>query len=136
MKPAPNAPCPCGSRLKYKKCCRRYHQGALASDALTLMKSRYSAYAFEQADYIIRTTHSECSEYNDHTAQWKEEIVAFGRHTEFLGLEIVAWSQKETEAYVHFRAHLSSGILEEKSRFVKESGRWLYAGQEKVEIKR
>jgi len=130
MKAQPNAPCPCGSRQKYKKCCRRYHLGALAPDALTLMKSRYSAYAFEQADYIIATTHPSSPEYTDDTAQWKKEIVAFGRHTEFIRLEIVEHTPKEKEAFVHFKAHLSSGILEEKSRFVFEKGRWLYAGKE------
>ena len=43
-----NSPCPCGSGGKYKKCCQKYHKGALAKDALTLMKSRYSAYALNE----------------------------------------------------------------------------------------
>ncbi len=52
-KPSPNLPCPCGSGLKYKKCCQKYHKGALPSTALLLMKSRYSAYALGLADYIM-----------------------------------------------------------------------------------
>ena len=124
-KPSPNLPCPCGSGAKYKKCCRRYHQGALAPDALALMKSRYSAYALGIADYIIATTHPRCPEYDDDTARWKAQIIAFSHHTTFHKLEILAYTEGE-EAYVHFVAHLSSGTLEEKSRFVLEGGRWFY----------
>ena len=125
-KPSPNLPCPCGSGKKYKKCCRIYHQGALAPDALTLMKSRYSAYALGVTGYIVATTHPQCPEYNDDTARWKVEIAAFSRHTTFHKLEILGYDTEANEAYVHFIAHLSSGKLEEKSRFVREGGRWLY----------
>ena len=126
MKVSPNIPCPCGSGQKYKKCCRRFHKGALAPDALTLMKSRYSAYAVGYARYIIETTHETCPEYDKDQKKWKEEILAFSRHTRFEKLEIVAYDAGEKEAFVHFKAHLSSGVLEEKSRFVKENGRWYY----------
>ena len=125
-KPSPNLPCPCGSGAKYKKCCRRYHQGAVAPDALALMKSRYSAYALGIADYIITTTHPQCPEYNDDTARWKAEIAAFSRHTTFHKLDILAYDTDGEEASVHFIARLSSGTLEEKSRFVRKEGRWLY----------
>jgi uncharacterized protein YchJ len=29
---------------------------------------------------------------------------------------------------VHFRAHSSAGVLEERSRFVRDTGRWSYLG--------
>jgi len=48
-KPKPNTPCPCGSGRKYKKCCQPYHRGAKPDNALTLMKSRYAAYALGQS---------------------------------------------------------------------------------------
>jgi SEC-C motif-containing protein len=126
MKTSPNIPCPCGSGLKYKKCCLRFHKGMHAPDALALMKSRYSAYAVGDARYIVATTHPLCPEFDEDTARWKEEILAFSRHTRFEKLEIVAYDSGEEEAFVHFKAHLSSGVLEEKSRFVKENGRWYY----------
>lgn len=123
---SPNAPCPCGSRLKYKKCCRLYHQGARAKDALTLMRSRYSAYAAGDASYIIRTTHPKNPDYRENRQQWRQEITQFCRETAFLGLEIVAFDDGEEEAFVTFKAKLSSGLLYEKSRFRKEAGAWLY----------
>jgi len=122
---SPNAPCPCGSGLKYKKCCRPYHRGKRAPDPLTLMKSRYSAYAAEEADYIIDTTHPEHPEYRQEREIWREEILAFSRGTEFLRLEILAHRHDDTEGWVRFVAHLSTGPMEECSRFLY-TDRWLY----------
>jgi len=40
------AACPCGSGLPLSECCWRYHNGAAAPDAVSLMRSRYSAFVF------------------------------------------------------------------------------------------
>ncbi|MDD3591031.1 MAG: YchJ family metal-binding protein [Sulfurovum sp.] len=125
-KVSPNIPCPCGSRKKYKKCCAIYHKGTLAPDALTLMKSRYSAYASGDAEYIINTTHPSNPDYTADRILWKNDIDLFSQHTAFLGLKIIEFNDGEEEAYVTFEASLSSGILTEKSRFLKENGKWLY----------
>jgi SEC-C motif-containing protein len=90
------------------------------------MRSRYSAYAFGLADYIIKTTHPDNSDYTEEKTKWKDEILAFCHHTTFLGLTISDFTDGEEEAYVTFEASLSSGILKEKSRFLYEHGRWLY----------
>ena len=90
------------------------------------MKSRYSAYAAGASDYIIRTTHPDNSDYStDHTS-WKQSIEAFSRETDFLGLEIEAYRAGSEESFVTFRAMLSGGEMRERSRFLKEEGRWLY----------
>jgi len=123
---SPNLPCPCGSGKKYKKCCLRYHKGALAPDALTLMKSRYSAYAADLPDYIMKTTHPDNPDFSFHLTSWRKSIESFTRQTEFLNLHIVDFIPSEEEAFVTFTATLSSGILREKSRFLKVSDRWLY----------
>ena len=125
-KVSPNIPCPCGSQKKYKKCCAVYHKGALAPNALSLMKSRYSAYATGNADYIIKTTHPENPDFTTEHASWKKDIDIFSKHTEFWGLKIIEFIDGEEEAYVTFEASLSSGLLTEKSRFLKSDGRWLY----------
>ncbi len=123
---SPNLPCPCQSGRKYKKCCALYHKGAMPKNALLLMKSRYSAYAVGDSRYIIRTTHPDNPDYTDDTRSWKESIDHFCRETAFEGLEILDWIDGEREAFVTFRALLSSGEMVEKSRFLKENGRWLY----------
>jgi len=90
------------------------------------MRSRYSAYALGLADYIIRTTHPDNSDFRDETEVWREEILYFTAHTAFLGLNITSFEAGENEAFVTFEANLSSGMLKERSRFLKENGRWLY----------
>ncbi len=123
---SPNHPCPCGSGSKYKKCCQRYHKGAVPPDALSLMKSRYSAYAAGESRYIIATTHPDNSDHKEAQKVWREEIDLFCQHTEFLGLKIFSFEETEREATVTFVAMLSTGEMRERSRFLKEEGRWLY----------
>ena len=74
---SPNSTCPCGSKKKYKKCCAIYHKGALAPSALALMKSRYSAYAIGNSDYIIKTTHPENIDYTLDINSWKKIYKTF-----------------------------------------------------------
>lgn len=126
MKLSPNAKCPCGSRLKYKKCCFVYHDGANAPDALKLMVTRYSAYAAGDASYIMRTTHSKNPDYKEDRALWRDEIESFCEQNLFLGLSVLDFIDGESEAFVEFEAKLSGAVLKEKSRFLKEDGRWLY----------
>ena len=123
---SPNAPCPCHSGKKYKKCCQKYHKGALPPTAPLLMRSRYSAYAYGHADYIMDTTHPKNSDYTEDKKTWREEILSFGTHTQFLGLRITEITEGEEESFVTFEAELSSGLLKERSRFLKENGRWYY----------
>ncbi len=123
---SPNSPCPCGSYVKYKKCCAKYHKGALPPNALSLMKSRYSAYAVGDSRYIIKTTHPDNPDYSIDTVSWLESIDIFCQSTNFLGLEILEFVDGAEEAFVAFQASLSSGDMSEKSRFLKVEGRWLY----------
>lgn len=133
MKLSPNSPCPCGSGNKYKKCCQRYHKGARAQNALTLMKSRYSAYAAGESDYIIHSTHPDNPDYGAERKKWKQEIRNFCMHTTFLGLEILDFTEGEDTAFVTFKAMLDSDTMLERSRFVKIEGRWLYVEGEMLQ---
>ena len=64
MKLPVNNTCPCGSLQKYKKCCKVFHDKIkLPKTALELMKSRFCAFAAENADYIIFTTHENNSDF-------------------------------------------------------------------------
>ncbi len=123
---SPNASCPCGSGKKYKQCCRRFHQGAVAKDALELMKSRYSAYAARESAYIIKTTHPNNPDFSTDTREWKKSIESFCKNETFDKLEILEYIESKNEATVKFIAYLGSGQMKEKSRFVKEGGKWLY----------
>jgi SEC-C motif domain protein len=125
-----NAKCPCGSRLRYKKCCYLNHEGEEAADALSLMITRYSAYAVGDSSYIMRTTHANNQDFKEDRKIWAKEIDTFCNGTEFMGLEVVDFVDGENEAFVTFKAKLSDGTLKEKSRFLKVDGRWLYESGE------
>ncbi len=123
--------CPCGSHLNYKNCCQKYHDGLeFPENGLLLMRSRYCAYALQKADYIMRTTHPENPSFQKNREQWKQEILHFSRFTEFMGLEIVNFTDGAQESFVTFIAFLKQNghpvQLKEKSQFVKIGKQWLY----------
>ncbi|GAB3943570.1 YchJ family protein [Corynebacterium tapiri] len=47
--------CPCSTGLPFDECCQRYHEGQPAPTALALMRSRFSAFAVRNEDYLLRT---------------------------------------------------------------------------------
>lgn len=118
--------CPCCSGKPYSECCKLYHNEIAAPTPLALMRSRYTAYAMANADYIIRTTHPNSPYFEKDRKQWEKAILEFCRTTKFLKLEIL----DSGDTWVHFAAHLQCQnqptLLEEKSSFEKIEGKWLY----------
>jgi SEC-C motif domain protein len=115
-------PCPCGAG-PYAQCCAPLHAGAVARDAAALMRSRYSAYVLQRADYLLSTWH----------ASTRPHSLSFdGDRTRWLGLDVKRQTLIDaTHATVAFVARHRSGgerarRLRETSRFVLESGRWYY----------
>jgi SEC-C motif domain protein len=127
-------PCPCHSGKTYQDCCKPYHSGKPAENALALMRSRYSAYALQLADYIIQTTHPHNRAFSADTHHWKQEIQKRYEKTQFYGLKILEFIDGESEAYVTFTAQLRQKnndiSFTEKSRFLKIGDRWLYESGE------
>ncbi|WP_024955154.1 YchJ family protein [Sulfurospirillum arcachonense] len=123
-----NSKCPCGSGEKYKKCCNPYHKGKIAQSALLLMKSRYSAFVYNEYKYIINTTHSTTRDTNI------EAVKNFSKQTKFENLQIIHFEENENEAYVTFKATLFSNSQDisftEKSKFLKENNKWYYVNGE------
>jgi len=97
-----------------------------AKDALTLMKSRYSAFVVCDSKYIMKTTHPKNPDYHDDKKEWQKSIENFSKSNTFLELMIEKfWDEKEY-AYVIFKAKFLDGELYEKSRFSLKEGVWLY----------
>jgi SEC-C motif-containing protein len=116
-----NKLCPCGTGQSYVDCCGALHSGARkAATAEQLMRSRYSAFAVSDEDYLLRTwaaRHRPSSAGIDSTDRWlKLEILS----TENGGL-------LQAEGVVEFRAHYVGGVVHERSRFIRENGQWVYA---------
>lgn len=130
MKPSINEKCPCGSGIKYKKCCGLYHKGKIPKNGLELMKSRYSAYVYGDVHYIIKTTHKEHPDFTNDTIAWEKDIELFCQETHFIALHIMEFIEDKDQSFVTFKAclkqHGEDVSFIEKSRFVKLDGRWLY----------
>ena len=117
-------PCPCGLPARLSACCGRWHAGPLhlqAPDAAALMRSRYSAYALQLADYLLATWHPGTRPLS----------VDFDPAQRWLGLQVLQHRrQGDDHATVAFIARSKVGgraqQLEETSRFLREGGRWTY----------
>lgn len=122
--------CPCCTGKNYEDCCMPYHLGRLPENALILMRSRYSAYALNLADYIMTTTHPLNPDFQKDSKKWRESILFFSKHTIFKKLEILHFEEKNEIAFVMFMAHLEQNkqdvSFKENSRFEKIGKTWLY----------
>lgn len=122
--------CPCCSGKEYEACCKIFHQGGVPETALLLMRSRYSAYALNIPDYIMKTTHPANPHFEKDKRSWRDKLSQFSQNTSFHKLEILSFEEEETSATVTFTAHLSQGgrdaTFTEKSYFEKVNNRWLY----------
>lgn len=130
MKPGPNAPCPCGSGAKFKRCCSLILDGQPATTPEALMRSRYTAYALGHVDHILNTTHPDSPHWQADHKGWFDEIDRFCRETSFDRLEVLASRAQGDRGIVAFRAHLSgpggATVLAERSAFARVDGRWRY----------
>ncbi|MCA8925644.1 MAG: SEC-C domain-containing protein [Planctomycetes bacterium] len=130
MKLSPNAPCPCHSGAKFKKCCRPLHRGAPAESPVALMRSRYAAYALGDVSYLQLTTDPEGAHYRPDTAAWEIELRHYCARTAFEGLEVREHGEDGDTGWVLFHARLRQGdddlSFSERSSFRRHDGRWLY----------
>lgn len=124
-------PCPCGRTgagqkpLLFAHCCGRYldhFESVPAPDAESLMRSRYTAFVAERAAYLLATWH----------ASRRPASIEFDPGVKWLGLEVRSHRELDAEhAEVEFVARQkpagSAAVrLHERSRFVREQGRWYY----------
>ncbi len=119
--------CPCGRTttkgqpLALDACCGLYHAGTAAPDAESLMRSRYTAFVLGDAPYLLVTWHS-----SQRPAELTLEAGA-----KWLGLEIKQYCNTgehtaEVEFVARFRVGGKAVRQHERSRFVREDGRWFY----------
>ena len=110
--------------------------GGLVETPEQLMRSRYAAYALGLADYIMATTSPQHPDGKTDATLRKEQILAFSRSTEFLGLTILSAAQHGERGEVTFRAHLLQGMEDasftEHSYFGRHHGQWLYVRGESL----
>jgi len=123
--------CPCCSGALYTECCEVFHlKKKLPATAEQLMRSRYTAYAFPNGEYLWETTLPSQRKYYD-----KGEMENWGKTNQWVKLEIIA---KPTPSKVEFKAFFINSKQEEQihhefSTFKKVQNRWFYVSGEFVE---
>ena len=116
--------CPCRKKSEsriYADCCAPFHLGTeQAPAAEVLMRSRYAAFALENAAYLIETWHPST----------RPAGITFNPGEEWLLLRVLATHTAGESATVEFIARSRSGgqvhLLHEISRFVRDNGFWFY----------
>lgn len=124
-------PCPCGSDEDLDACCGRFlpsRGGTAAPESPEqLMRSRYTAFAVGDAEYLLASWHPDS---RPHTVNIDPAIT-------WTGLEILSAdgaSSFASAGTVEFRAQFwhkairRSGVQQERSTFRRENGRWFYVG--------
>ena len=135
-------PCPCGRAstnapaqtkaaklakpqpLLFAACCGRYlndFPATPATDAESLMRSRYSAFVLGRLDYLLATWH----------ASTRPADLTLDAAAKWLGLEVrshrvIDADHAEVEFVARYREGGRAVRLYERSRFVREAGRWFY----------
>lgn len=122
--------CPCGrlsarsQPLSYVSCCGRYldhFDTTPAPDAPSLMRSRYSAFVLGNVNYLLATWHS----------SQRPSTLELEPQVRWLGLEVrrqqgIDADHAEVEFVARYRVAGRAVRLHERSRFVREAGRWYY----------
>ena len=94
------------------------------------MRSRYTAYVTGNVNYIMKTTHPNGEHFQEDKKAWFNEVEVFCTEFCFTGLSVEDSDVQGEEGWVTFRANITRGgedvSFTERSRFVMESGSWLY----------
>jgi SEC-C motif-containing protein len=95
--------------------------GEPAPDAEALMRSRYTAFVLKDAAHLLATWHPDT----------RPPRIDFDAGTKWLGLQVrdhrvTGEGSAEVEFVARWRVGGRAVRLHERSRFVREAGRWLY----------
>lgn len=116
--------CPCCSGKSYEECCKPFHNGEKhAPTSEALMRSRFSAFAISNGEYLMETTLP--AKRKDHN---KDDLQEWGEINEWTKLEII---QKPTLNQVEFKAYYKDEkgkmqLHHELSDFQEINNRWYY----------
>tara|TARA_B100000686_G_C16794370_1_gene981199 strand:- start:1690 stop:2160 length:471 start_codon:yes stop_codon:yes gene_type:complete len=104
-------------------------RGVISADtAEDLMRSRYSAFALSEWDYLEQTLHPTERSIETDKSHFKRKETVWTR------LEIIrtnGGSSSDIEGEVTFAAYFQkngkSGVLREQSKFLRQDGKWFYS---------
>lgn len=120
--------CPCCSGREFEECCEPKIKGAVpARTPEELMRSRYTAFAIVNADYLMKTS-SELLRRE----QTKKSITQWAQENTWTKLEVVHCTENGEYGSVEFKAYYTDHrdvkqVHHEASKFMKEGGGWVYS---------
>ena len=125
--------CPCGRPRQLEDCCGRFITGCeLPQSAEELMRSRYTAFATHDIDYLIASHHPETRGEVD-----RDSVRRFSEGMTWRGLEIletVDGQAGDDQGWVEFIARYSEReeeqVHHERSLFRRHQGRWFFYSAE------
>jgi SEC-C motif-containing protein len=122
--------CYCHSDKPFESCCEVYlSDSAIPFTAEQLMRSRYTAYAVHDVDYIMQTTHPATRKHYD-----PRSIKAWAESSIWQKLEVIGTrkgSASDTVGFVEFKAYYFDSVQQpqlhhEYSTFKKVDGTWFF----------
>lgn len=123
-----NSLCPCGSGQTYEQCCGLFISGAqFPETAEQLMRSRYTAFHNGNLPYLLETLHP--SKHSEETRIQYQDSIENTQWQKLLILKTERGTPADQDGYVEFAAFYEDeipGEIHEKSKFIRENGRWYY----------
>lgn len=122
--------CYCSSGKDFAECCQPFlEETAKPQTAEELMRSRFSAYATSQIEYLLRSTHPSTRKFHN-----ADDIENWAKSNAWEKLEIISKSAGEANdksGTVEFKAYFTDAdgkpqIHHEHSNFRKELGKWFF----------
>jgi SEC-C motif domain protein len=119
--------CYCCSNKTFENCCEPFISGTKKPETcLQLMRSRYSGYVLQNAEYLLATTHISERKYYS-----KTEILDWATLNTWQKLEIVSFSETTVEFKAYYLdANQKLNSHHEFSNFKIEDGFWFYVDGE------
>ena len=115
--------CYCGNDINFDSCCKPIIDGFQPPiTAEQLMRSRYSAYYTQAADYLVATTHE-----STRALHKKSDILGWSQSNKWMKLDIIKSLGNTVEFKAYFiDEHSKAQVHHEKSTFLFENGNWFY----------
>jgi len=118
--------CFCGLDKNFEECCGAIICGERSALAVEeLMRSRYSAYAVADGNYLVKSATKE-NRYESDVSLIEE----FCKNVKWLKLDLLHVNQNEFDGTVEFKAYYLENseivLLHERSDFIKNDGVWEY----------
>lgn len=121
--------CPCGSGAFYIDCCQRFWATQQKPNtAEQLMRSRYTAFVLQKAQYLVDTHHPDFRSQDELKSLKKSFKGMVWHNLEIIHTEL--GQVVDVTGIVEFKASFSClgkhDVIHERSSFVKEQEQWFY----------